>query len=168
MLALYRSGRQAEALRHFGVYQSLLAEELGIEPSDSLRDLEERILLQDPTLSLKTVATAGGNPYRGLRSFSEDDSDVYFGRESLVAEVLKVLDTGSGFVSIVGPSGSGKSSAAQVGVIPALRAQGETVVAFQPGALPLWELARALGRARFGSRASLLRRSRPTPKSWQL
>ncbi len=158
MMAFYRSGRQAEALRHFGDYQSLLAEELGIEPSDALRELEERILLQDPTLSLLTATAADGNPYRGLRSFSEDDSDVYFGRESLVAEVLDVLETGSGFVSIIGPSGSGKSSAAQAGVVPALRARGETVVVFQPGARPLWELAGALDRAGYGSRASLLRR----------
>jgi hypothetical protein len=59
MLALYRSGRQVEALRHFGVYQSLLAEELGIEPSDALRDLEKRILLQDLTLHEEIGFLAG-------------------------------------------------------------------------------------------------------------
>ena len=158
MLAMCRSGRQAEALRHYGEYQALLAEELGIEPSEGLRDLEERILLQDPTLNLKRAVSAEGNPYRGLRAFSEDDSEVYFGRERLVAEVFDKLAGGSGFVSIVGPSGSGKSSAARAGVIPGLRAQGETVVVMQPGAAPLWELAGALDRAGFGSRATLLRR----------
>ncbi|MDX1469671.1 MAG: BTAD domain-containing putative transcriptional regulator, partial [Acidimicrobiia bacterium] len=50
MLALYRSGRQAEALRTFGRLKTLLAEEMGIEPSAELSDLEERILLHDPAL----------------------------------------------------------------------------------------------------------------------
>lgn len=50
MTALYRSGRQAEALRTFHRASHLLAEELGIEPSPDLRHLEERILLQDPAL----------------------------------------------------------------------------------------------------------------------
>ena len=158
MMALYRSGRQAEALRHYGEYQALLGEELGIEPSDSVKELEERILFQDPTLQLETSMEAEGNPYKGLRSFSEDDSDLYFGREALVAEVREKLATGPGFVSIVGPSGSGKSSAAQAGLIPGLRADGETVVVFQPGSRPLWELAGALDRAGFGTRAGLLRR----------
>ncbi|MEA1904003.1 MAG: BTAD domain-containing putative transcriptional regulator [Actinomycetota bacterium] len=158
MLALYRSGRQAEALRHYGEYHDLVAEELGIDPSEALRDLEERILLQDPTLNLQPQVAAEGNPYRGLRAFSEEDADVYFGRESLVAEVCDRLDDSPGFVSIVGPSGCGKSSAARAGIIPRLRERGITVVVFQPGARPLWELAGALDRAGFGSRASLLRR----------
>ena len=158
MLALYRSGRQAEALRHFGEYRDSLVEELGIEPSSSLRDLEERILLQDPSLAALPTVTTEGNPYRGLRPFSEEDADVYFGRESLVEEVLDRLRDGSGFVSIVGPSGSGKSSAARAGAMPGLREEGNTVVAFQPGSRPLWELAGAVDRAGFGSRAGLLRR----------
>ena len=158
MVALYRSGRQAEALRHYGDYQQLLAEELGIEPSEDLRRLEERVLLQDPSLDLQAPTQALGNPYRGLRAFSEEDAEVYFGRESLVAEVFDRLDSGSGFVSIVGPSGSGKSSAAQAGVSPVLRDRGETVVLFTPGPRPLWELARAMDRAGLGSAATLLGR----------
>jgi DNA-binding SARP family transcriptional activator/basic membrane lipoprotein Med (substrate-binding protein (PBP1-ABC) superfamily) len=155
VLALYRSGRQGEALRHYGEFQRLLADELGIDPSEELRALEERVLLQDPALNPQASARAAGNPYRGLQAFSEDDADVYFGREDLVAEVLDRLDTGSGLVSIVGPSGSGKSSAAQAGIIPVLRARGETVVLFAPGSRPLWELATALERAGFGARAAL-------------
>lgn len=157
MLALYRSGRQADALREYGKYAELLADELGIEPSARLRDLEEQILLQDPALDADGSPVAEGNPYRGLQAFTEDDADVYFGREDLVAEVLDRLRNGPGFVSIVGPSGSGKSSAARAGVIPALRAEGETVIVFQPGSRPLWELAGALDKAGFGSRAALLR-----------
>ncbi len=50
MLALYRSGRQAEALRAFGRARQTLIDELGIEPGVELRDLERRILDQDPLL----------------------------------------------------------------------------------------------------------------------
>ena len=50
MLALYRSDRQAEALEAFRHGRHLLVEELGIEPSTSLRSLHERILAQDPAL----------------------------------------------------------------------------------------------------------------------
>ena len=165
MLALYRSGRQAEALRHYGEFQKLLSEDLGLEPSDHLRDLEERVLLQDPTLSLLPPAQAVHNPYRGLQPFSERDADVYFGRETLVVEVLEKLDGGSGFVSIVGPSGSGKSSAVQAGVIPVLRTRGETVVLFTPGPRPVRELAAVLDRAGFGAQGMLYHRFEIDPRA---
>jgi DNA-binding SARP family transcriptional activator len=50
MLALYRSGRQPEALSVYRDLRSRLADELGIEPSQALRDLEGAILRQDPAL----------------------------------------------------------------------------------------------------------------------
>jgi DNA-binding SARP family transcriptional activator len=50
MLALYRCGRQAEALRAYQKLRSVLGEELGIEPSAALQALEEAILLQKPDL----------------------------------------------------------------------------------------------------------------------
>ena len=51
MVALYRSGRQPEALRAFEAYRRLLAEELGLDPSPELRALETRILAHDPELT---------------------------------------------------------------------------------------------------------------------
>ncbi|HVQ90263.1 MAG TPA: BTAD domain-containing putative transcriptional regulator [Mycobacteriales bacterium] len=51
MLALYRSGRQAEALDGYREAHQFLAEELGVEPGDRLRDLHQRILRADPTLA---------------------------------------------------------------------------------------------------------------------
>jgi DNA-binding SARP family transcriptional activator len=51
MLALYRSGRQAEALRVYHEGRRRLAEELGIEPGSALQTLERQILGQDPNLS---------------------------------------------------------------------------------------------------------------------
>jgi class 3 adenylate cyclase/DNA-binding SARP family transcriptional activator len=52
MLALYRSGRHAEALATYQTYRRQLAEALGIDPSASLKELERRMLQQDPTLDL--------------------------------------------------------------------------------------------------------------------
>ena len=51
MLALYRSGRQAEALEVYRQFRITLQVELGLEPSPQLRELEAAILRQDPVLS---------------------------------------------------------------------------------------------------------------------
>jgi DNA-binding SARP family transcriptional activator len=61
MLALYRTGRQAEALEHYRRARETLVEELGIEPSAALRELEQLILAQDETLDRRPTAspTAG-------------------------------------------------------------------------------------------------------------
>jgi DNA-binding SARP family transcriptional activator len=53
MLALYRSGRQAEALEAYRVARRELSEELGLEPSEQLRQLEQAILRQDSGLDLE-------------------------------------------------------------------------------------------------------------------
>jgi DNA-binding SARP family transcriptional activator len=62
MLALYRSGRQAEALARYRQFRQLLSTELGIAPSPALRDLERRILQQDPTLNIAAVEPAPHPP----------------------------------------------------------------------------------------------------------
>src|SRR5215472_12225670 len=51
MLALYRSGRQTEALDTYREFRSVLGEELGLEPSSALRKLQEAILRHDPVLA---------------------------------------------------------------------------------------------------------------------
>jgi WD40 repeat protein/DNA-binding SARP family transcriptional activator len=61
MLALYRSDRQGEALAAFSRARNFLSEELGIDPSQDLRVLHQRILRQDPDLDVK------GEPLRGYR-----------------------------------------------------------------------------------------------------
>jgi len=57
MLALYRSGRQAEALSVYRETRSLLVDELGIEPGPALRELEKAILRQDPELSSRAQSS---------------------------------------------------------------------------------------------------------------
>jgi DNA-binding SARP family transcriptional activator/predicted negative regulator of RcsB-dependent stress response len=60
MLALYRSGRQAEALAIYRQARALFANELGVEPGPGLRNLHERILRADPRLSPVQVAIPEG------------------------------------------------------------------------------------------------------------
>ena len=54
MLALYRSGRQADALEIYRAGRSLLVDELGLEPGPELQELERAILTHDPELQLAT------------------------------------------------------------------------------------------------------------------
>lgn len=58
-------------------------------------------------------------PFRGLGRFEQSDRDVHFGRASEVAAALDMLRS-RGVVALVGPSGSGKSSLARAGVLPAV------------------------------------------------
>ncbi len=58
-------------------------------------------------------------PFRGLGRFEDTDRDLYFGRSSEVAAALETL-RGRGLVALLGPSGSGKSSLARAGVLPAV------------------------------------------------
>jgi YVTN family beta-propeller protein len=67
MLALYRAGRQAEALQVYREGSRLLDEQLGLEPSQELRELERRILIQDEGLALGERAAA--LPETLVRSF---------------------------------------------------------------------------------------------------
>ncbi len=62
MLALYRSGRQADALDAFQQARRTLVEELAVEPSEDLRELEQAILRQDPWLAAPLPPAAGPAP----------------------------------------------------------------------------------------------------------
>jgi len=169
MLALYRSGRQAEALQVSRRFRAAMVEEVGLEPSADLQRLEERILLHDTSLELPGHATATSgapstsavNPYKGLRAFHERDSGEFFGRDRIVAEVIRRLGDGAGLIAIVGPSGSGKSSIVRAGVIPALRKgaiEGSdrwAIAQMVPGARPFAELEAALLRSSLDAPDSL-------------
>ena len=66
MLALYRSGRQAEALEAYQAARHALVDGLGIEPGAALQDLQQALLAQDPALG----AAAPPPPEHGSRSAS--------------------------------------------------------------------------------------------------
>jgi WD40 repeat protein/serine/threonine protein kinase/DNA-binding XRE family transcriptional regulator len=105
------------------------------------------------------------NPYKGLRSFGEGDAQDFFGREALLQQLLiRLGEDGelSRFLTVVGPSGSGKSSAVKAGLIPALRrgalpgSEKWFIVEMMPGAHPLEELEAALLRVAVNPPASLI------------
>ena len=93
------------------------------------------------------------NPYKGLRAFQQADAADFFGRTSMIQQVLDRLQeevVESNFLAVIGPSGSGKSSLVKAGVLPALR-QGRIpgsehwfYAEMVPGEVPLEELAAAL------------------------
>jgi predicted ATPase/DNA-binding SARP family transcriptional activator len=102
MLALYRCGRQADALEHFSIYRERLDEELGLEPGQQLRELQRRILQQDPELDVVAdvqVTTALPVPPNPL-----------VGREQEVAALRALLERReSRLVVLAGAGGSGKT-----------------------------------------------------------
>jgi WD40 repeat protein len=75
----------------------------------------ERLFEACPELSPSEVC-----PYAGLRPFGEADAALFRGRDRAVAAVLGSLRARPGFLALLGPSGSGKSSLIQAGVLPAL------------------------------------------------
>jgi WD40 repeat protein/tRNA A-37 threonylcarbamoyl transferase component Bud32 len=95
------------------------------------------------------VAAEGTCPFKGLASFEPVDADYFFGRERLVAELVARL-VGAGFLGIVGPSGSGKSSVLRAGLLPALAggvlpgSGSWRRLLLRPGERPLEELRRVL------------------------
>lgn len=164
MVALYRQGRTAAALRLYEDGRRLLADELGADPGPELRGVHAAILRQDRDLLLTPGDTPPlhprdlPNPYKGLRAFDEDDAADYFGRGELVDTLAAQVNDGPLLV-LVGPSGSGKSSAVRAGLLPALRAGGPpegpswSIATMVPGARPFEELGGALARAGVAGRA---------------
>ncbi|HEV7805951.1 MAG TPA: BTAD domain-containing putative transcriptional regulator [Solirubrobacteraceae bacterium] len=96
-------------------------------------------------------------PFKGLASFDIADAEYFFGRETLIAELVARL-VGAHLLGIVGPSGSGKSSVTRAGLLPALASGvlpgSETweQVLLRPGEHPLRELTDALGALGDGER----------------
>jgi len=98
-------------------------------------------------------------PFRGLEAFDERHRDVFFGRATEVASALELLRA-RGLVALVGPSGSGKSSLARAGVLPAI-VEGSlgswpprwSAVTLSPGAHPRAALELALAEHLQGRRA---------------
>jgi WD40 repeat protein len=105
------------------------------------------------------------NPYKGLRAFQEADAADFFGRDALVQRLRERIEESAAearFLAVVGPSGSGKSSAVKAGLIPLLR-KGEVpgsrrwfIQEMTPGAQPVEELAAVLTKVAKDSSAPLV------------
>ena len=95
--------------------------------------------------TVSQLPTVVANPFKGLRAFREADAAQFHGRDELVARLMDACEAGP-FVTVVGPSGSGKSSLVHAGVVPTFRRRGALVVSMVPGADPFVELEAALRR----------------------
>ena len=82
-------------------------------------------------------------PYRGLGAFTAEDAAMFVGREDEIVR-LREMVRWQPLVVVTGPSGVGKSSLVNAGLIPLLREQGWAAGSFRPGGRPVHALARAL------------------------
>jgi predicted ATPase/DNA-binding SARP family transcriptional activator len=103
LLALYRCGRQAEALEVYRDARRALAEELGLEPSPALQELERAILRQEPSLA------APAAPTRSTRPLPVAATPLVGRRLELAAVSALFRDEGTRLVTLTGPGGTGKT-----------------------------------------------------------
>ena len=155
-LALYRSGRQGDALAALRRARARLAEELGIDPGPLLRELESDILAQAPHLAVPAVAppavpAAVPAPVRDDQALPA--AAPYVGRDAELAQALDAAAQAAAgrpqIMLVTGDAGAGKTAlTGQVG--QRLAAEGWTVTAGRcpehEGAPPGWPWAEALRR----------------------
>jgi predicted ATPase/DNA-binding SARP family transcriptional activator len=112
MLALYRTGRQADALATYQRLRHILSEELGIDPSQPLRDLEAAILRQDAALDTPSapVTVAPSPAVRSLPAQLPVPATPLLGRDAEIETVASLLaSSGNRLVTLTGPGGVGKT-----------------------------------------------------------
>jgi DNA-binding SARP family transcriptional activator len=139
-LALYRSGRQADALRALADAATMLREELGLEPTRELRDLEAAILAHDAVLDVPTARTV----VAVATAIAADDDRPFVGRDAELGDLLtayKEAAEDARFVVLEGEPGIGKTRLADELATAAAAAGSLTVWgrANESGAAPaLW------------------------------
>lgn len=140
MLALYRSGRQVDALEVFRQARDTLIAELGIEPCQELRDLQLAVLSNDPSLDLAAAgagSVARADPPASSPNQLPSSIADFTGREGHLARIRDILTADQRsdspryavpIIAIAGPGGVGKSTLA-------VRAAHELSEAFPDGQL---------------------------------
>jgi WD40 repeat protein/transcriptional regulator with XRE-family HTH domain len=113
-------------------------------------ELVARFLELAQSVRQEAAPAPGIPPYKGLLFFDESDAELFFGREVLTAHLVErvsdlAVDSSSRFLTVVGSSGSGKSSLVRAGLAVALKQAGWDVCIFTPGANPLKLLEMQLG-----------------------
>jgi predicted ATPase/DNA-binding SARP family transcriptional activator/Tfp pilus assembly protein PilF len=103
VLALYRCGRQADALEVYREARRTLSEDLGLEPSPALQELERAVLRQDPSLAAPPA------PTRCTRPLPTPPTALVGRRLELAAVAALFRDEGVRLVTLTGPGGTGKT-----------------------------------------------------------
>lgn len=119
MVALYRSGRQADALAAYQDFRRLLGDELGLDPSPDLREIERKVLRQDPALVAPAAPARGAEPppaamaeFPPAAALKQTNLPVpptpLIGREQELQEAGRLLRAHR-LITLTGPGGSGKT-----------------------------------------------------------
>ena len=133
--------------RHFGTRRDYCSDELGLEPSRSLQQLERAILIHDavarrrPEAAHRRQRRSQSARSRASPSFGIGDAQILLRRERLVDDLVARLAEGT-LVGVIGPSGIGKSSLLRAGLLRALASgalpgsEHWPIVVVRPGAHP--------------------------------
>jgi len=147
-LRFHADGQPLRGLRFHAHIAPIVSKLLEKRPTDRFQSAAELVAaLGDLRIgTARTAAPARDNeqPFRYLLAFEEKDAAWFFGREEITAKLVLALEQ-RGRLVIAGPSGAGKTSLVQAGLIPELKVlRPLTVVRVQPGRDPLARLAAAV------------------------
>jgi WD40 repeat protein/DNA-binding SARP family transcriptional activator len=147
-----RSDPRAQAARAVVAHATAPAAERCASALDVVEELHDAIGLSSRVARApRAVDVPVRNPYKGLLPFDEADAPYFYGRASFVDRLLARLAKGGRFVAVVGPSGSGKSSVVNAGLLPSLRSGAVAgsdrwlIAVMTPGSDPFDQLSHAIG-----------------------